>query len=107
MTLYSSNPDIWTKLGVQYAETDRPEKAIEAFDKALSLNPKYEAARLYTGVVRLNAFNDLRGAIRSWMQVLEANPEAAAPDGTPLEEWISYCQTAYSTKNAGAEKIAE
>jgi tetratricopeptide (TPR) repeat protein len=101
------SPDIWTKLGIQYAQTERPNKALEAFDQAIALNPKHEASRLYKGVVLLNAFNDLRGAIRTWMQVLEANPEAAAPDGTPLEEWISYCQAASSTKIAGAEENAE
>jgi lipopolysaccharide biosynthesis regulator YciM len=101
------SPDIWTKLGIQYAQTERPDQAIKAFDRAASLNPKHEGSRLYKGIVLLNAFNDLRGAIRSWMQVLETNPKAAAPDGTPLEEWISYCQTASSTKIAGVEENAE
>jgi predicted Zn-dependent protease len=98
LTLNPNNPDVWTTLGVQYAETDRPEKAIEAFDQALSLNPRHEASRLYKGVVRLNAFNDLRGAIRSWMQVLEANPDAQAPDGRPIKEWIEYCQAVSDVK---------
>ena len=102
-----SSPDIWTKLGIQYAQTDRPDKALEAFDQAIALNPKYEASRLYKGVVLLNAFNDLRGAIRSWMQVLEANPAAEAPDGTPIEKWIGYCLAASEAKTAGTEENAE
>ena len=98
-----SSPDIWTKLGIQYAQTERPDKALEAFDQAIALNPKHEASRLYKGVVLLNAFNDLRGAIRSWMQVLEANPDAEAPDGTPIEEWIGYCLAASEAKTADRE----
>lgn len=101
------NPDIWTKLGVQYAQTDRPEKALEAFGRAISLNPKHEAAHLYKGGVLLNAFSDLRGAIRAWMQVLEANPDAQAPDGRPVEEWINYCQAASSTETTADEQKPE
>ena len=101
------SPDIWTKLGIQYAQTERPNKALEAFDQAIALNPKHEASRLYKGVVLLNTFNDLRGAIRSWMQVLEANPNAQAPDGRPIEEWINYCQAASSTETRGADENTE
>ncbi|MCK7515728.1 MAG: hypothetical protein MZV70_74960 [Desulfobacterales bacterium] len=70
-----------------------PSKALEAFDQAIALNPKHEASRLYKGVVLLNAFNDLRGAIRSWMQVTGGQPRRCRPPtAPPLEEWISYCQ---------------
>jgi tetratricopeptide (TPR) repeat protein len=107
LAINPNSPDTWTKLGVQYAQTDGPDKALEAFNQAIALNPKHEASRLYKGVVLLNAFSDLRGAIRSWMQVLEANPEAAASDGTPIEERIAYCLAASEVKTAGAEKNAE
>jgi tetratricopeptide (TPR) repeat protein len=99
--------DTWTKLGTQYSQTDRPDKALEAFEQAIALNPRHEASRLYKGVVLLTAFNDLRGAIHSWMQVLEANPIATTPDGTPIEEWVRYCQAVSESKAAGIEKNAE
>jgi len=98
------SPDIWTKLGTLYSQTERPDKALEAFDQAIALNPRHEASRLYKGVVLLNAFNDLRGAIQSWMQVLESNPKAATPDGTPIEEWVRYCLAASEPKAVGTEE---
>jgi cytochrome c-type biogenesis protein CcmH/NrfG len=101
------SPDIWTKLGIQYMQADRPDKALEAFDRATALNPKHEASRLYKGVVLLNAFSDLRGAIRSWMQVLEINPDASAPDGTRVEEYIRYCLTTAEEQAAGPVSKAE
>jgi tetratricopeptide (TPR) repeat protein len=98
------SPDIWTKLGTLYSHTERPDKALEAFDQAIALNPRHEASRLYKGVVLLNAFNDLRGAIQSWMQVLESNPKAETPDGTPIEEWVRYCLAASEPKAVGTEE---
>lgn len=98
------SPDIWTKLGTLYSQTERPDKALEAFDQAIALNPRHEASRLYKGVVLLNAFNDLRGAIQSWMQVLESNPKAETPDGTQIEEWVRYCLAASEPKAAGTEE---
>jgi cytochrome c-type biogenesis protein CcmH/NrfG len=95
------SPDIWTKLGTLYMQAERPDKALEAFDQAIARNPKHEASRLYKGMVLLNAFNDLRGAIHSWRQVLESNPKAATPDGTPIEEWIRYCIAASGPETAG------
>lgn len=101
------NPDIWTKLGIQYSQTDRPDKALEAFDHAIALNPKHEAARLYRGGVLLNVFSDLRGAIRSWLQVVEANPDAQAPEGRLIEEWINYCQVAAPAEFTGSDQENE
>ena len=98
------SPDIWTKLGTLYSQTERPDKALEAFDQAIALNPRHEASRLYKGVVLLNAFNNLRGAIQSWMQVLESNPKAVTPDGTPIEEWVRYCLAASEPKAVGTEE---
>jgi cytochrome c-type biogenesis protein CcmH/NrfG len=101
------SPDIWTKLGTLYSQTDRPHKALEAFDQAISLNPKHESSHLYKGMVLLNAFNDLRGAVQSWMQVLELNPNAVTPCGTEIEEWVRYCLTASEPKFASTEESAE
>jgi tetratricopeptide (TPR) repeat protein len=107
LAIDSRSPDIWTRLGTLYLQTERPDKAIEAFDKAIALNPKHEASRLYKGVVLLSAFNDLRGAIHSWMQVLESNPKAATPCGIPIDEWVRYCLAASEPKTAGTEESAE
>jgi len=99
----SDRPDIWTKLGLQYTQAGRPEKALEAFNRAISLNPTHEAAHLYKGALLLNAFNDLRGAIRAWMPVLTANPDAEVPEGRSIEEWINYCQAAAPAEISGGK----
>jgi cytochrome c-type biogenesis protein CcmH/NrfG len=101
------SPNIWTKLGTLYSQTDRPHKALEAFDKAITLNPKDEASHLYKGMVLLNAFNDLRGAVHSWIIILELNPNAVTPCGTAIEEWVRYCLTASEPKFARADERDE
>ena len=104
---WTSSPDIWTKLGTLYSQTDRPHKALEAFNQAITLNPKYEASHLYKGMVLLNAFNDLRGAAHSWSIVLELNPNAATPCGTEIKEWVRYCLTASESKFTRADESNE
>ena len=49
------NPEIYFNLGVGSAEIGEKEKAIEYYNKALELNPNYEAALINIAVVKLSA----------------------------------------------------
>jgi len=71
-----------------YRRTDRPEKAIEAFDKAIAMDPTHEISRLNKGIVLMYDRNDPDGAIESWENLLKINPNATTGNGDSVREFV-------------------
>ena len=74
-----------TDLGVMYRRNKQPEKAIEYFDKAITMDPKFETARFNKGIVLLHDLNDLKGGIAAWEELVKINPLATAPNGESVD----------------------
>ena len=81
MALVPNDPNVLTDLGVMYRRNKQPEKAIEAFDKAISADPSHEKSRFNKGIVLMHDLNDIDGAARAWEGLVEINPNAMAPGG--------------------------
>lgn len=77
-----------TDLGVMYRRNKQPQKAIEAFDQAISLDPSFETARFNKGVVLLHDLNDVPGGIQAWEEIVEINPMAIAPNGESVDSLV-------------------
>ncbi len=77
-----------TDLGVMYRRNKQPEKAIKAFEKAISLDPSFETARFNKGVVLLHDLNDVQGGIQAWEELVEQNPMAVAPNGESVDALV-------------------
>lgn len=88
LELLPGDTNVMTDLGVMYRRAGNPKKAIETFDEVLALNPRHEQARFNKGVVLLNDMKDQEGALAEWRKLLELNPAAKAPSGTPLGEIV-------------------
>jgi len=78
LDLDPNNPMVLTDLGVMYRRKGQPSEAIKAFDKAIKIDPRLEPPRFNKGVVLLHDFNDPKGAIRAWEELVEMNPFARA-----------------------------
>ena len=72
----AKNVDAMTHLGLIVAIGGHADAALETFDKALAIDPKYPPALLYRGQVLYEAKQDAAGAIRAWERFL-----AVVPDG--------------------------
>jgi tetratricopeptide (TPR) repeat protein len=71
------NVDAMTHLALIVAIGGGPEhvdRALEAFDKALALDPNYLPALLYRGQVLYEIKKDRDGAIRSWQKYVAVSP---------------------------------
>ncbi len=69
-----TNVDAITHLGLIVALGGHADNALEAFDRALALDPNYPPALLYRGQVLYEAKKDTAGAIRSWEKFLALVP---------------------------------
>jgi tetratricopeptide (TPR) repeat protein len=67
-------------LGLSYSLVGQPEKALEYFDRALGLNPRYFEAHVHRGII-LNEMGRRGEADEAFRQASTANPQAA--DGLP------------------------
>ncbi len=81
-------PDVWTDYGTMLRESGQARKAVECFDAALRQDPVHHNALFNKGVVLLHDLNDRAGALTSWETLLQADPAAKAPDGTPLKDMV-------------------
>ncbi|MGH7311286.1 MAG: tetratricopeptide repeat protein [Candidatus Rokuibacteriota bacterium] len=68
------NVDAMTHLGLIVAIGGHPDAALEAFDRALAIDPDYGPALLYRGQVLYETKRDAAGAIRSWERFLQVVP---------------------------------
>jgi tetratricopeptide (TPR) repeat protein len=68
------NVDAMTHLGLIVAIGGHADSALEAFDKALSLDPNYAPALLYRGQVLYESKQDTAGAIKAWEKFIKVAP---------------------------------
>ncbi len=88
LALKAEQPDIWTDLGVMYREVTEYQKALQAFDKAISQNPRHEIARFNRGIVLVFDLDRKEDGLKNWRELLALNPNAKAPNGAPLGKLI-------------------
>lgn len=72
--------DVHHLMGLAYHLTGLPEKALEAFDRALSLNPRYHEAHVHRGIV-LNELGRADEAVRAFTSATETQGQSR--DGIP------------------------
>jgi peroxin-5 len=71
----SDDYSLWNKLGATLANGSRSQQAIPAYEKALSIKPKYARGRLNLGISHANLQN-YEGAARAYLSALRLNPDA-------------------------------
>jgi tetratricopeptide (TPR) repeat protein len=71
-----------------YRRSGQPKEAIEAFDKAIEVDPKHEPSRLKKGIVLLHDMHDFEGAIAAWEELLAVNSIAMGPTGRSVGEMV-------------------
>ena len=70
------NVDAMTHLGLIVAIGGHADTALEAFDKALAIEPDYAPALLYRGQVLYEAKKDVAGAVSAWERFVKVAPNA-------------------------------
>jgi YaiO family outer membrane protein len=107
------NADAWVELGLTHAAAGAPDEARSAFERALSIAPNYDDARI--GLARL-AFNEGDGAgARSWLasvsETRARDPEVVAVrqalEAGERAQWRIDIAAAYSTLSADLEPWRE
>lgn len=88
LELQPNNADVVTDMGVMLRKDGRPQDAVQAFDRAIAINPKHEISRLNKGIVLLHDLQDGPGALRAWEGLLEVNPMAMAPGGMSVDQMV-------------------
>jgi tetratricopeptide (TPR) repeat protein len=69
------NVDAITHMGLIVATGGHGDSALEAFQKAIALDPSYPPAYLYRGQVLYETKQDYRGAIQAWEKFIQLVPE--------------------------------
>jgi tetratricopeptide (TPR) repeat protein len=70
----SKNVDAMTHLALIVAMGGHADAALETFDKALTIDPKYTPALLYKGQVLYEVKQDYAGAIKTWERFVALTP---------------------------------
>ena len=91
-----NNVDATTHLGLILAIGGGPEhadRALEIFDRALTLDPSYLPALLYRGQLLYEVKHDVAGAVRSWEKFV-----ALAPPGEDRDRVAKMIRDAQTKK---------
>jgi tetratricopeptide (TPR) repeat protein len=74
------NVDAMTHLGLIVAVGGHADSALETFDKALAIDPKYAPAYLYRGQVLFEQKQDYAGAVAAWERFMALVPKGEDRD---------------------------
>ena len=85
------NVDALTHTALIVALAGRPDTALETFDRALDIDPKYAPAYLYRGQVLFEQKQDYGGAVKSWERFL-----TLVPKGEDHDRVVALVETARS-----------
>jgi tetratricopeptide (TPR) repeat protein len=98
----SSNPDVWNAIGIARADAGEGERAIEAFEQALRIDPKNAVAWQNIGLTRVHA-NRPQEALAAFDRAFALNerlPRAWNGRGAALEELGRHAEALESWKRA-------
>jgi tetratricopeptide (TPR) repeat protein len=76
LKLSPKDADISTDLGYAYFAINEPDRALEQFDRSLTMNPKHLKTLWNIGVVRARGKQDLQGAQAAWEKLVEIAPDS-------------------------------
>ena len=86
-----ADADVLTTLGGVYHAAGADEDAINAWDRALKVDPKHADALFNRGMVRWQAFGDPKAAITDWKTLLRTNPNH--PRRAAVEQMIAQAKS--------------
>src|SRR5918995_4505478 len=66
-----------TDLGIAYYYTNQPDRALQQFERSLTVEPAHAKTLLNMGIVRAFGKQDLKGASEAWKRVLAVAPGTA------------------------------
>ena len=75
LEIQPNNADVWYKLGTHYMNIDEINRAIEAYTKATTINPKHSDAYYNLGYIFTVMVPDYREALTYYSKSLKAKPE--------------------------------
>ena len=84
----------WYDLGVMYRRAGNPKRAVECFDRALSIDAGHETALFNKGVVLMHDIKDAPAALQAWEKLIQINPDAQTPDGRPVKSMVEHFRNA-------------
>lgn len=90
LRLKPGNANVLTDLGIMYRELHRFEDALKAFREAERVQPGHRNALFNQGIVLYYDLKRKDEAEAAWRKLLAADPNAHAPDGTPVSELIKH-----------------
>ena len=90
LRLQPGNANVLTDLGIMYRELHRFEDALKAFREAERVQPGHRNALFNQGIVLYYDLKRKDEAEAAWRRLLAADPNAHAPDGTPVSELIKH-----------------
>jgi len=91
----AKNVDAMTHLGLIVSIGGHADAALETFDKALAIDPKYPPAYLYRGQVLFEQKQDYAGAVKAWESFLKL-----VPNGEDHDRVVAMLQDAKSKQQA-------
>jgi tetratricopeptide (TPR) repeat protein len=91
--LTPNDVNVSTDLGVSYYYSNQPDKALEQFERSLSLDPKHGKTLLNVGIVKAFAKQDLAGAAKAWQEVIRLAPDS--PEGQAAKRALDSLQSAH------------
>ena len=93
VTLAPTDVNVSTDLGVCYYYTNQPDKALQQFDRSLTLDPNHAKTLLNVGIVKAFGKQDLDGATLAWKKVLELSP--SSPEAQAAKRALDTLQSAH------------
>jgi cytochrome c-type biogenesis protein CcmH/NrfG len=73
-TAVKPTPNGYTELSIAYYNNGAGDKAIDALNRALKIDPKFANALFDLGVLKWQAQGDTKGAVECWETLLKTNP---------------------------------
>jgi len=92
------DPKVLTTLGGAYHFAGEEDKAINAWKRALAIDPDHADALFNLGMVQWQAKSDPRAAVESWSRILKAYPKH--PKRAQVEELIARAKKQFDVQAA-------
>lgn len=100
LKLHAGNANLLTDLGIMYRRAKQFNKALETFDKAMSMDTTHGPSRLNKGIVLLYDLNKPEEAIQIWEELLKINPNAQAANGSSVAELLDHVKKNLAAREA-------